>query len=182
MKLYNELATKFDLLTKSHEKEANNLLKQMHEAWITEGGMSIQKQARAEQKASRKEKYKTTNGLTVYKLRQAGVTVKVTHIRYCDLPGVNTLTPVPSYLRGLYDFTPKGGATHIKLTNLMGETIALTSVCHHIDSFDYKMGVKIALDQILQHEADELLAGLEATLDIADCPPEDVDESEAVMA
>jgi len=35
----------------------------------------------------------------------------------------------------------------------------VTSVCHEDDSFDYKLGVKFALDQIPQDKADMLLTG-----------------------
>lgn len=121
-----------------------------------------------EKKAKRRElrdlnkiRYITKNGLTIYNLRQAGNTVNVMHIRYADVPGVAVATPVPSYLRGAFDFMARGGATHITILRPDGSWTCTSSVCHVDDSFDYKMGVKLALDLFTQDEADALLTPIE---------------------
>lgn len=110
-------------------------------------------------KLYKKLRYTASNGLTIHKLRQANLKVVVTHVRYADIPGVKVAVPVPSFLRGAYDFLPHGGATHITITKPNGEWICLSSVCHEHDSFDYKYGVKTALEQLAQEEADSLLSG-----------------------
>lgn len=110
-----------------------------------------------ELRALNRMRYATDNGLTIHKLRQAGNTVSVVHIRYADIPGVAHAPPVPSYLRGAYEFLPRGGATYITIIKPNGEWMSLSSVCHVDDSFDYKLGVKYALEQLTQEEADELL-------------------------
>lgn len=112
----------------------------------------------AARKAAQAAKYTTKNGLTIHKLRLAGNEVKITHIRYTDIEGVATLVPVPSYMRTVYSFWPRGGATHIVITMPDGRRWSATSVCHAIDSFDYKLGVKEALDSFSIEDATELLA------------------------
>lgn len=119
----------------------------------------------AARKLEKTEKYKTRNGLTIYGLRKAGNDVKVTHVRYATMKDVAVPVPVPSYLRKFVDFTARGGATHIVITTATGETVAVSSVCHEDDSFDYKLGVKIALDQISDEEADYLLNPAEAEVE-----------------
>jgi hypothetical protein len=108
-------------------------------------------------RALNRVRYATNNGLTIHKLRQAGNTVSVVHIRYADIPGVAIAPPVPSYLRGAYEFLPRGGATYVTIIKPNGEWMSLSSVCHIDDSFDYKLGVKHALEQLDQQEADALL-------------------------
>lgn len=113
-------------------------------------------------KEMRAEKYKTINGLTIHNLRQAGNTVKITHIRYANMTGVGVLVPIPSYLRKLTDFHPRGGATYVVITTPSKEVYSAVSVCNEVDCFDYRTGVKLALDRFSQGIADELLAPLEA--------------------
>lgn len=121
---------------------------------------------------ARKAKYKTKNGLTIEGLRKAGHKVRVSHIRYTEQPGVAILIPVPSYMRKVANFTSYGGATHIVITTPLSDSpdIAISSVCHSDDCFDYKMGVKQALDTIEQADADNLMSGLtiveQAELDV----------------
>lgn len=103
-------------------------------------------------------RYTTNNGLTIHNLRQAGNTVSVSHIRYAKVPGVAVDVPVPSFLRGAFDFCARGGSTHITIIKPNGEWTCLSSVCHSDDSFDYKMGVKTALEQLTQEEAKTFLA------------------------
>lgn len=98
-------------------------------------------------------RYATNNGLSIHALRQAGNKVSVSHIRYADIDGVVALTPVPSFLRGAFTFFARGGATHITIVKPSGEWVCLSSVCHIDDSFDYKMGVKTALEQLTPEEA-----------------------------
>jgi len=146
----------------SHKKAINDLRRQAYEAWVAEGGKGkFDKEQYDAKIVNKKQRYLTKNGLTIHKLRQAGVTVTVSHIRYVDA-GIEPLVPVPSSLRGVYNFHPRGGATHIIMVAPDGTTIGVSSVCHVDDSFDYKMGVKIALDQVTQDEAEHLLSGLEA--------------------
>lgn len=116
------------------------------------------KELRKQQKL---QKYKTSNGLTVHKLRLAGYEVKVTHIRFTDVhtPKLNhkgeligelVLTvPVNAYLHKVYDFNARGGVTHIVITNPdKTRWVAVQAICHEIDSYDYKLGVKTALENI----------------------------------
>ena len=111
--------------------------------------------AKANRKAAKQLKYATSNGLTVYGLRQQGFDVGVTHIRNAHVPGVEHPVPVPSYLKHIHPLAARGGATHIVIgiqdknkPETVYSLLAVTSVCHEIDSFDYKLGVKTALDQI----------------------------------
>lgn len=124
---------------------------------------------KAVRRAAREARCKTKNGLTIHALRLAGNEVSVTHIRYAKVPGVPTPVPVPSYMRGIYPFVSKGGATHIVITRPNGLLATTSSICHEIDSFDYKVGVKEALDQFAQEEADELL-GLAPVTDEVTAP------------
>lgn len=110
----------------------------------------------------RKLRYSTKNGLDVYKLRQAGHKVKVTHIRYTASDDISVLIPAPSYLRGVVEFYPRGGVTYLVITTADGQTLSANSICHADDCFDYKLGVKLCLDQISQAEADFLLSTLPA--------------------
>lgn len=105
-------------------------------------------------------KYKTKNGLTVYALRKAGHKVKVTHIRYHSTKEISVLIPAPSYLRNVIDFYPRGGVTYLVITAADGQTYAVNSLCHVDDCFDYKLGVKLCLDQLTQAEADYLMSTL----------------------
>ena len=128
-------------------------------------------------KAARVEKYKTDNGLTIYNLRMAGNEVKVTHIRYTDitipkldhegneLGSITVTVPVPSYMRSVYNFNAKGGTTHIVITTPEGERHVCTAICHEVDSYDYKLGVKLALDQVPDELAKELLTSRQLTLE-----------------
>jgi hypothetical protein len=119
---------------------------------------AVQADKEAARKAAKVAKYATKNGLTIHKLRLAGNEVKITHIRYTDIPGVPTLVAVPSYMRTVYSFWPRGGATHIIITTPDGKRLAATSVCHCIDSFDYKLGVKQALEAFSNEDAADLLS------------------------
>lgn len=134
-------------------------------------GISIDKKALSKQR--RAEAVKTENGLTIHNLRKAGCKVLVSHIRFADTMVVKQIkdpltdklveivefqpVPVPSYMRKYVDFNAKGGATYIVVEKDGHEPIMASSHCHQLDSFDYKMGVKRALDLITQQEADELL-------------------------
>lgn len=139
----------------------------------------VDKKAIAAQK--RAERYKTKNGLTIDKLIQAGNTVRVSHIRYMEIPGTRvvghiweddvkvpvyedfiTRVPVPTFLRGHCEFTAKGGSTYVVITTPEGDIISRDSHCHELDSFDYKLGVKNCLDQIKQEAADDLLIDIRA--------------------
>jgi hypothetical protein len=126
--------------------------------------------AKSLRKQQKEQKYKTNNGLSVHNLRLAGYEVKVTHIRLSDvqvpkydhhgeLVGHNIIpVAVNSYLHRVYDFNPRGGFTHIVITNPdNGAWILVRSICHEIDSYDYKLGVKTALDSIEEDKAKAML-------------------------
>ena len=111
-------------------------------------------------------KYRTSNGLTIHNLRLAGVKISCMHQRQALVPyGTDTVTgkpvyaeaPVPSFMRGTYKFLPRGGATYITVEDKNGESVTVASLCHTIDSFDYKLGVKLALEHFSQEEATSLL-------------------------
>lgn len=151
-------------------QQANEVKKEIHAAIQQNSPKEDRKVAR---KQARAEKYKTANGLTIYALRLAGHQVNVTHIRYVEIEGerirredgqkvvekFTTLQPVPSYLRNVYEFFGKGGSTYITITTPSGLTYAVSSHCHFLDSFDYKLGVKKALDVFDQADAFALLNG-----------------------
>jgi len=171
----NEILKQILAAEAAHKQNINNLKHEAYKAWVEEGGKEKDELDRQLERARHKSKYKTSNGLTVHNLRQAGVEVSISHIRYIELEGSNDLIPVPSYLRKMYDFYPRGGATHIALVKPDGSWMGVSSVCHVTDSFDYKLGVKVALDQISNDEAADLLAGLEAIA-------EDEEEDTVVLA
>lgn len=106
----------------------------------------------------RELKYKTKNDLSIYALRKAGHKVKVTHIRYAKNAELSVLIPVPSYLRNIVDFYPRGGVTYLVITTPDGQLLSMNSICHVDDCFDYKLGVKLCLDQITKEEATFLLS------------------------
>lgn len=115
---------------------------------------------REERKRINEVKYAISNELSVHKLRLAGNQVSISHIRYVAVDTVeqdSLMLPVPSYLRNYHEFTPNGGATHITITSPNGEQFLVSSYCHVIDNFDYKLGVKTALEGIDQATADRLL-------------------------
>lgn len=158
----NEIFKQIAEAESAHKQNINNLKHEAYKAWVEEGGKETEALGRQLARAEHKSKYKTSNGLTVHNLRQAGVEVSISHIRYVEIEGSPDLVPVPSYLRKMYDFYPRGGATHIALVKPDGAWMGVSSVCHIADSFDYKLGVKTALDQISADEAEDLLAGLSA--------------------
>jgi len=150
--------------TQENRKRIAQLQRQLHEAQKAAQPSEVEKTAA--RKAAKIQRYTTNNGLTIHKLRAAGNTVKVTHIRYTDVDVtygqasrancVATL-PLPSYLRGMFPFNSKGGATYIVVTNRRGKKFAVYSACHELDSFDYKLGVKLALEQFDEAQAKSLL-------------------------
>ena len=136
--------TAIEVQIKASEAETRKLKAEKY-ALISASAKPVDKKAL--RKAEREKKYKTENGLTIHGLRLAGNEVRVTHIRYAKVPGVSTPVPVPSYMRGVYPFLSKGGATHIVIQRPDGIYVTTSSICHEIDSFDYKLGVKEALEQ-----------------------------------
>ena len=90
-------------------------LRQLEYKLFQESGKKSKRPVRTT-KEMRAAKYKTNNGLTIHELRRAGNTVKITHIRYASMEGVGTLVPVPSYLRKLTSFYPRGGVTYVLIT------------------------------------------------------------------
>ena len=160
-----EIRQKIAAEPEANKKTIRSLEHQAYLAWVEEGGREEAAQQAIAARKAMKDKYKTSNGLTVHKLRQAGVEVKVTHIRYTEMSN-GLLVPVPSYLRKQFDFHPRGGATHVTLKSPDGSWLGVSSVCNQSDSFDYKLGIKIALDCITNDEAQELLAGLAALSEI----------------
>ena len=111
------------------------------------------------QKAEAKRiKYTSDNGLTIEKLQNAGFSVKVVHVRYMKLDGVPVPVPVPVFLRDVVSFAARGGATHILVEDTdSGEYVVASSICHERDNFDYKFGVKLALEQFSKDEASHIL-------------------------
>jgi len=115
---------------------------------------------REERALLNKDRYTISNGLSVHKLRLAGNRVSISHIRYVLMDAqdqTSVLLPIPSYLRNFHEFTPNGGATHISITTPDNEEFLVSSYCHVVDNFDYKLGVKIALEGFSQEMADKLL-------------------------
>lgn len=151
------------------QAKLNNLKRERY--LVTKGVLAGTEDKAAARKAKLAARYITNNGLTIHKLRLAGNDVMVSHIRFTEVPG-NTVThengelvkqpftvlqPVPSNLRKFYDFTAKGGATHIVITKRDGSQVAVASYCHELDGFDYKLGVKLALDCFSIEDAHQLL-------------------------
>lgn len=159
-----EIQARLEEAETAHRATVNKIKREAYENWVSSGAKTAEAEdRRVAQALARKTKYNTSNGVTIHKLRQAGVKVSVNHIRYSELPGIPHLVPVPSYLRSMYDFYPRGGVTHITLVAPAGESYGLTSICHMSDSFDYKLGVKLCLEQLEAEDAEYLLSGLDAT-------------------
>jgi hypothetical protein len=151
------------------KKEVNRLKAELYQERKSIVTLVDKKAIRKQQKAV---KYATKNGLTIHKLRLAGYDVSVSHIRYTEFDYDQTVhrtnarppirVPVPTHLREYVDFSSKGGATHIVISRPTADGgttgLRLTSICHELDSFDYKLGVKTALDQIEPALAAQLLA------------------------
>ncbi len=148
----------YNNLILSHEAEIRNLKGLRHKvikAGVTQESLAAEKELH---KHMMKAKYQTNNGLTVYGLRKAGHTVNVLHLRYAAIESVPVVVPVPSWMRGVFDFLPRGGATHIRITRPDKEWFMVSSVCHEDDSFDYRLGVTTALNQLSIDEAKDLMA------------------------
>jgi hypothetical protein len=163
MQKTSELQARLEQANLEHHKAINKIQYEAYQAWVAAGGKERAALERRIKHSCKNDKYKTKNGLTIHKLRLAGVSVKVSHIRYTTFDDVAAPVPVPSFMRESFHFLPRGGATHIHLTTPDMDTSSVTSVCHPDDAFDYKMGVKLALDQFTQQEADDLLVGLDVT-------------------
>lgn len=145
------------------KRQANTLLGFRHK--LTHKPVDKEKLA-ADRKAARKERYKTNNDLTIEKLRKAGHTVSVTHLRYVSkttAQGTEILVPVPCSLRSMVrnKLHPQGGQTWIAIKTIDDKNVLVESTCHMDDHYEYKMGVKLALDSVPANVAEELLAPLE---------------------
>jgi len=134
-------------------------------------------EVKATREAARAEKYATKNGLSITRLKELGYDITVSHIRNTlvkigegvgskgNIQDILIPVPIPAYLK--HQFTPsaRGGATHIIISVPVderelegaGEWVGLTSICHADDAFDYKLGVKTALDTITPEEAADLI-------------------------
>ena len=149
-----------DLITRTRQAKAKLYASKGD---LPEDFKKLKKQAQA---SLLKNRYNTKNGLTIHSLRQAGLVVTVSHIRYTEMADISVLIPVPSYLRKAFNFTANGGSTHITILKQNGEWLCLSSICHIDDAFCYKMGVKKALEQLTQEEADDLLSHSDATEEV----------------
>lgn len=122
---------------------------------------------KTERKAQRKLRYQTENGITVRRLEEAGCKVRVTHVRPTLLKGKrhDVRVMVPTYLRQFHTFTARGGATFVEIyPNGGGEPICVHAVCHDSDGFDYRMGIKLALERLSTADITRLLTAGEVTL------------------
>lgn len=160
MKISKEIATQIVAEQEAANKKINQLRKEAYEKWVAEGGKDAANKIVATKRAAdRAIRYSTKNGLTIKALQDAGVKVDITHTRYTNIGGAfrPQFIQVPSYLRDMYSFSPCGGSTHIRLRKADGSWIGVASFCDPRDAFDYKKGVRCALNQLSQEEADELL-------------------------
>jgi hypothetical protein len=191
--LLNQIAAK----QKQHAKEMHDLQYQAYLAWKKEDGYEDQKLHRQMTKnAALAEKYNTTNGATIEAFKKAGIKVHILHLRYegwmtnidqnVDLENTadanrtlkfNPQFLVPSYMRKTCSFDPKGGVTHVILRLPNNEVIRLTSLCSIKDTFDYKFGIKKALEQLTPETVQSLLNEGYHYLSLkADTVNEEVDE------
>jgi len=90
--------------------------------------------------------------VSVASLRQSGFKVRVNHFRqYKD----GDKTGYTKYMAGLIgsnvlgDVLPRGGLTTVEVTSPTGETFIGEARCSDKDSFNRKLGVKIALGRAL---------------------------------
>ncbi len=142
----SNIATAMAAAVAEHNKTMNNLRRQAYEEFVASGAKETEAaEHKARIAAATKARYATRTGITVHSLRQSGVTVVISHIRYAD--GM----PVPSYMRKSFSFSPRGGATHITLEK-NGNEFTVSSVCHDTDSFDYKLGVTKALNLLTDED------------------------------
>ncbi len=141
--------------------DMNNLRHELHRVAFKDKP-SVE-EVRAAKKAAKAAKYKTRNGLSVHALRLAGNQVRVTHMRKVFVPGIPKELVAPTYLRDHVEFRAKGGSTFIEVVDSEGNIHPVLSVCHDHDHFDFKMGVKIALEQIDDESAALLLEGKAVT-------------------
>lgn len=161
-----------ETLLKQRQKllsDLNKLNGEIHKASSAENPKPSADELKTARRVERKKKYITENGLTIHKLRKAGHTVSVSHIRNYEKT-VKTckgehkiLVPVNASLRGALgeNFHPKGGQTWIHITTVDKEQIIVDATCVPEDHYDYKLGVKLCLDSISKKQADELLSTLE---------------------
>ena len=82
---------------------------------------------------------------TIHELRKSGWKVRVHHFRYY----YRTLIPSNDRIFTVGQPLPKGGLTKIELTSPLGTQYLGQAECSKKDSFNRKLGVKIALGRAL---------------------------------
>ena len=108
----------------------------------------------ARPKTTQRVSYVPKNGITVEKLQEAGLKVRVRHFRYAFYPGTKTPILIPSSFRrnSKYAVLPKGGYTHIAIQDANNNYICVSSVCDPRDTFCYNAGVARALERLTETE------------------------------
>ncbi len=104
----------------------------------------------------------STKSPTVYDLRKKGHKVRVLHLRkfvcFCNITGIK-LTHYARYTKpqtvltldkNTYYFHPNGGKTVIEVTTTGGNDYIGTAVCSDKETYNKKLGVKIALARALK--------------------------------
>lgn len=102
-------------------------------------------------------KYRTKNGLTIQKLKAKGHEVHVRHLRWASKSSDRVEYMVPSYLRGHYGFNPLGGVSIVTVKTLLHGEFSYAAQCRADEGFDYRLGIKYALDKIPQQIVEKLL-------------------------
>lgn len=107
----------------------------------------------------------STKSPTVYDLRKQGHKVRVLHLRqytcFCNITGIkltqyakyDKLRPSPTLLQTdrNYFFHPNGGKTVIEITTISGNDYVGVSVCSDKETYNKKLGVRIALARALKN-------------------------------
>lgn len=104
----------------------------------------------------------STKSPTVYELRKKGHKVRVLHLRkficFCNITGVK-LIRYAKYTKPLttitkdnntYFFHPTGGKTIIEITTTGGNDYTGVALCSDKETYNKKLGVKIALARALK--------------------------------
>ena len=96
-----------------------------------------------------------SHGLTPEALKAKGYTVKVAHLR--NGWAGHKAAIFPSYLAHLFDGVHgHGGVTTILIRKQGMKPINLVTYCSDKENFDYKMGIKYALEKLTPDQVEDL--------------------------
>lgn len=82
---------------------------------------------------------------TIEQLRKENYKVRVMHFRYVN--DMNASLPASAIKNAKLTFNPKGGSTRIELRTPEGQEVFGEALCSKSDTFNRRVGNKIALDR-----------------------------------